>query len=132
MAPPRHAQHDTAAEHEQNQPQARLFNTQISRRSKNEMNSAAGFFSGPSPTMRRISPRACAAARNSRKPVACVDFDSLLAVGIENELVMMIDRLRQAEQRLQQPMNAGRPEQILPAHDVGDALQGVVENGTER
>ncbi len=44
---------------------------------------------------------------------------------------MMIGRLRQPEQRLEEPVDTGRPEQILPAHHVGDALQSVVENGGE-
>src|SRR3984957_4805379 len=51
----------------------------------------------------------------------------LAALGIENKPVMVIDRLRQAEQRLQQAMDAGRPEQILAAHHVADALKGVVQ-----
>ena len=36
---------------------------------------------------------------------------------------MVIGRRRQAEQFLQQPMHAGRVEQIRPPHDVGYALQ---------
>src|SRR3984893_339119 len=55
----------------------------------------------------------------------------LAALGIENEPVMVIDRLRQAEQRLQQAMDAGRPEQILAAHHVADALKGVVQRDGE-
>ena len=41
---------------------------------------------------------------------------------------MVIDRRRQAEQRLQQAMHAGRPEQVLPAHHMGHALQRVVDH----
>src|ERR1700689_1994802 len=55
----------------------------------------------------------------------------LAAFGIENEPVMVIDRLRQAEQRLQQAMNTGRPEQILAAHHVADALECVVQRDRE-
>ena len=33
----------------------------------------------------------------------------------------------QTEQRLKQPVHAGRPEQVLAAHHVGHALQGVVD-----
>ena len=50
--------------------------------------------------------------------VACGRFRQLAAVVVEDQPVMMIDRLRQTEQRLQQAMDAGRPEQILSAHHV--------------
>ena len=56
-------------------------------------------------------------------------FRKLLAGFVENKLVMVIGRLRQTEQHLQQSVDAGRPEQILPAHDIGDALQGVIDDG---
>ena len=54
-------------------------------------------------------------------------FRQLAAIGVENQTVVVIDRRRQAEQRLQQAVDAGRPEQILPAHDIGDALTRVVD-----
>src|SRR5580704_2556258 len=56
-------------------------------------------------------------------------FRELVAFLVEDELVVMIGRLRQPEQCLQQAMDAGGPEQILTAHDVGDALERIVEYG---
>ncbi len=44
---------------------------------------------------------------------------------------MPVGRLRQTEQPLQQPMHAGRPEQVLAPHHIGDALQGVVDHHRE-
>ena len=41
---------------------------------------------------------------------------------------MPIDRLRDTEQLLQQPVHAGRPEQVAAPHHLGDALQGVVDH----
>ncbi len=40
----------------------------------------------------------------------------------------MIDRRRQAEQHLQQPVDARRPEQIVSAHHVRDALERIVDD----
>ena len=42
--------------------------------------------------------------------------------------MVVIARRRQAEQRLQQAMDAGGVKQVLPAHHVGDALRGVVDH----
>ena len=39
-------------------------------------------------------------------------FGQLCAVDIQHQPVMPVDRLRQTKQRLQQPMHAGRPEQV--------------------
>ena len=44
---------------------------------------------------------------------------------------MVVGRLWQAEQHLQQPVDAGRPEQVSTAHDIGDALQGVIDDDGE-
>ena len=41
------------------------------------------------------------------------------------------DRHRQPEQRLQQPVQRRRLEQVLAADDVGDALRGVVDDDGE-
>ena len=38
---------------------------------------------------------------------------------------MPVDRRRQAEQFLQQPVDGCRVKQIVAPHDMGDALQGV-------
>ena len=54
-------------------------------------------------------------------------FRQLAAVGVEDQPVMVIARRGQAEQRLQQAVHAGRPEQVLAAHHIGDALQRVVD-----
>jgi hypothetical protein len=45
--------------------------------------------------------------------------------------VVPVGRLSQSEQLLQQPMQAGRPEQILAPHHLGHALQGVVDGHRE-
>ena len=58
-------------------------------------------------------------------------FRELLPGAVENQPVVPVGRLRQAEQRLQQPMHAGRPEQVLAAHHLGHALQGVVDHHRE-
>src|ERR1700722_5558494 len=50
---------------------------------------------------------------------------------VTDETGMPIGRLRQSEQLLQQPMQAGRPEQILAPHHLGHALQGVVDDHRE-
>ena len=42
---------------------------------------------------------------------------------------MVIQRNRQAEQRLEQPVNVGRFEKIPAARDMGDVLQGIVDDG---
>ena len=41
---------------------------------------------------------------------------------------MVIQRNRQAEQRLEQPVNVGRFEKIPAARDMGDVLQGIVDD----
>ena len=42
--------------------------------------------------------------------------------------MVMPQRRRQSEQRLQQPVDAGRPEQIPATHHMGHALQRVVDD----
>ena len=44
---------------------------------------------------------------------------------------MVVARLRQAEQRLQQPMHAGRVKQVASAHHIGHALRGIVDHDRE-
>lgn len=44
---------------------------------------------------------------------------------------MAIDRDRQVEQRLQQPMQMRGGGEILAAYDVGDALESIVEDRGE-
>src|SRR3989442_7686430 len=58
-------------------------------------------------------------------------FRQLVAVGIQDQAVVMVGRRRQSEQLLQQTVNAGRPEQIFSAHHVGDPLQRVVDHDGE-
>ncbi len=70
-------------------------------------------------------------ARSSRKPVALGRFRKLSPGAIADQPVVPVGRLRQAEQRLQQPVDAGRPEQVLAAHHLRHALQGVVDHHRE-
>ena len=53
------------------------------------------------------------------------------AVGAGQQRVMAIFGRRQAEQRLEQAVDMGGGEQIHPAHDMGDALGGVVDGDGE-
>src|SRR5579885_1445304 len=53
-------------------------------------------------------------------------FRELAPGGVQNQTMMPVGRLRQTEKRLQQPMQAGRPEQVLTTYYLRDALQGVV------
>ena len=52
-------------------------------------------------------------------------------LAVEHEAVVPVGRLRQTEQMLQQPVHAGRPEQVRAPHHLGDALQGVVDHNRE-
>ena len=81
-----------------------------------------------SPTIRLTSPGDCPASRSASSPVSPRLFDSLRPSGAEHQPVVEIDRRRQAEQLLQQPMHAGRVEEVAAAHDMGDALQGIVDD----
>lgn len=42
--------------------------------------------------------------------------------------MVMVERLRQAQKMLQKPMQIGGGEEIKPAHDVGNALHGVIHD----
>ena len=42
--------------------------------------------------------------------------------------MVAVNRLRQAQQFLEQAMNAGGPEQIAATHHVGHALKGIVDD----
>ena len=53
---------------------------------------------------------------------------ALAAVGTEHQTVVMIDRHRQPQQPLQQAVHAGRPEQVVPAHHMSDALARIVDD----
>lgn len=55
-------------------------------------------------------------------------FRELAAGGVSQKGMMMIAGGRQIEQRLQQAMQACRHQQILAAHDMSDALQGVIDD----
>ena len=83
------------------------------------------------PTSLRIS----AGVRTCRPKLAQAGglrrFRKLAAVGVEDQPVVVIDRRRQIEQRLQHAVHAGRPEQVLAAHHMGDALHRVVEHDRE-
>src|SRR5216684_4006052 len=50
---------------------------------------------------------------------------------IEDEAVVPVGGWRQTEQSLQEPMDAGRPEQVLPPHRFCHALQRVVDHHRE-
>ena len=72
-----------------------------------------------------IAPASRPPARNSRKPVACGRLRELLPGSHRGSGDDGGRRgCRQAEQLLQQPMHAGRPEQVLAAHHIGHALAG--------
>ncbi len=71
------------------------------------------------------------AARKSRRLVACVALESFRPSSSRISAMVVIDRLGQAEQLLQQPMDAGCPEQILAADHVSDALQRIVDHDGE-
>jgi len=47
---------------------------------------------------------------------------------IENEAVVAIARLGEPEQRLQQPVDGGRRQQVAPTSHIGHALQRVVDH----
>ena len=83
------------------------------------------------PTRRRMSAGVAPRARSSRIPVAADRLRQLPPLAVEHEAVVPVGRLRQAEQMLQQPVHAGRPEQVGAAHHLGDALQGVVDHHRE-
>ena len=55
-------------------------------------------------------------------------FGELAAVGIQHQPVMVISRRGQAQEMLEQPVHGGRPEQILPAHNMCDPLLGIVHH----
>src|SRR5262249_43032487 len=70
--------------------------------------------------------RAIAAPRAPRaRPRRCCE---LVSLGGQDQAMMVVLGCRKAEQRLQQPMRARGLEQILPAHDMGHALQRVVDH----
>ena len=60
-----------------------------------------------------------------------VALGEALAVGVGEQAMMMVERRRQAEQRLEQAVDVGRGEQVAAAHHVGDALRGVVDGDGE-
>ena len=74
-----------------------------------------------------VAPR----ARSSRNTGGRGRFRQLPPFAVEHEAVVPVGRLRQTEQLLQQPVHAGRPEQVRAAHHLGDALQGVVDHHRE-
>src|SRR5438067_13833829 len=52
----------------------------------------------------------------------------LLTGIIQLQTMMPVVRFRHTEQILQQPVHAGRPEQVRTPHHIGDALQGVIDH----
>src|SRR6476661_6435667 len=52
-------------------------------------------------------------------------------LSIEDEAVVTVGRLRQAQQLLQQPVDAGRPEQVLSPHHLRHPLHGGVDHYRE-
>src|SRR6516164_10058971 len=110
--------------------------------------SASGFTSSKPESTTASARRPCSCAnkptRNLHQPdhradLGCADavcaqraqrggarrFRKLLPAGVEDQAVMVVLRRREIQQGLQQPVDAGRPEQILSAHDVGHALARV-------
>ena len=53
-------------------------------------------------------------------------YGQLLTAAIKQQRVVPINRLRQIQQLLQQPVDGGINKQILSAHDITNALCGVV------
>ena len=60
-----------------------------------------------------------------------VALGEALAVRRRRAAVMVVARRRQAEQRLEQAVDVRRLEQVGAAHDVGDALRGIVDGDRE-
>src|SRR5882757_8100349 len=55
-------------------------------------------------------------------------FRELLPRRVRHQPMMTVNRSRQPQQRLQQPVHAGRPEQVPAPHHVRDRLQRVVDH----
>ena len=75
---------------------------------------------GPAPAARRSASVGAPWRLASRRPI-----------GAEKQWVMMIERRRQVEQRLEQAVDVGRGIEIAAAHHVGDALGGIVDGDGE-
>ena len=71
----------------------------------------------------RVRARVAQVARASA-PVA---LGEAVAGGVGEQGVVVIGGRRQIEQRLEQPVDVGAGEEVAAAHDVGDALRGVVD-----
>ncbi len=61
----------------------------------------------------------------SRIEMAFREFSPVI---VQDQIVVEIDRRRQAEQFLQQSLPGRRVKEIAPAHDMGDALDRVVDD----
>ena len=90
------------------------------------------------PRGRRPATRSAASARAVDPGVAHrgerrgkVALGEAAAVVVEDERVMEIGRLGQAEQRLEQALDRGRGAQILAAHDQGHAARRIVDDAGE-
>ena len=71
--------------------------------------------------------RGDALGAQSRKRRRSAGLRKLGSLGVKHQPVMAIARRGQTQQFLQKPMDRGRQEKVASAHDVGDALQRVVD-----
>ena len=60
-----------------------------------------------------------------------MSFGEADALVVGDQLVMKVDRLRQAEKGLEQAMDVGGWEKVLAAGDVGDLLEGIIHHHGE-
>ena len=82
----------------------------------------------PSPSAARIDAGVAPSARRAASDRASSRLASRRPAVVADQPVVMPDRDRQAEQRLQQAVERRRREEVGAAHDVGDALVGVVDH----
>ena len=70
----------------------------------------------------------CAARAQLAQTGGLRGFRKFIAVEIEDEPVVVVPGLRQAEQGLQKAMDGRRVKKVAPAHNVCDALGCVVDD----
>lgn len=57
-----------------------------------------------------------------------IPFGEALAGGVGDEAVVVIHRLREVEEFLQEAVNVGGGEEVVAAGDIGDLLEGVIDH----
>ena len=78
--------------------------------------------------MRRMSAGVQPLSRSERRLVSRALLASLRPCGVRDQAMVVIERRRQIEQHLQQPVQVGRRIEVAPARDVRDALPGIVDD----